>query len=167
LTHTLQHATTHTATHCNTLQHTATHCNTLQHTATHCNTLQHTAAHCNTVQHTLQYIATHCNTHSLRPFASGPIMYASVYMNMHTYMCCYRVHANVYPPKNGEIALWPNTRVVKCKYCVSQKQNGFNNNVQWYIILLTFILKFTARLLLTKTFVLSNLSNCRFTTSQH
>ena len=31
---------THTATHCNTLQHTATHCNTLQHTATHCNTLQ-------------------------------------------------------------------------------------------------------------------------------
>jgi len=24
------------------------------------------------------------------------------------------------PPKNGEIALWPNTRVVKCKYCVSK-----------------------------------------------
>jgi len=22
------------------------------------------------------------------------------------------------PPKNGEIALWPNTRVVKCTYCV-------------------------------------------------
>ena len=30
-----------------------------------------------------------------------------------------------YPPKNGEIALWPNTRVVKCKtqYCVAQKRN--------------------------------------------
>jgi len=25
------------------------------------------------------------------------------------------------PPKNGEIALWPNTCVVKYKYCVSQK----------------------------------------------
>ena len=30
------------------------------------------------------------------------------------------------PPKNGVLALWPNTRVVKCKYDVSQKQNGFN-----------------------------------------
>jgi len=54
---------------------------------------------------------------------------------------------NLYnPPKNGEIAQWPNTRVVKCKYCVSQKQNGFNNKIQWYSILLTFIFKFTARL---------------------
>jgi len=41
------------------------------------------------------------------------------------------------PPKNGVIALWPNMRVVKCKYYVSQKQNGFNT--QWYNILLTFI----------------------------
>ena len=31
------------------------------------------------------------------------------------------------PPKNGKIALWPNTRVVKCKYRVSQKQIGLNN----------------------------------------
>jgi len=76
---------THSSTHCNTLQHTVTHCNTLQHTATHCNTLQrtlrkvpsphtfantmqHTATHCNTLQHTashcitLQHTATHCNT---------------------------------------------------------------------------------------------------------
>jgi len=36
------------------------------------------------------------------------------------------------PPKNGVIALWPNTRVVKCKYYVSQKQNGFNNKIHWY-----------------------------------
>jgi len=27
------------------------------------------------------------------------------------------------PPKNGEIALWSNTRVVKCKYDVAQKYN--------------------------------------------
>ena len=33
------------------------------------------------------------------------------------------------PPKNGVIALWPNTRVVKCKYYVSQKQNGFNKKI--------------------------------------
>jgi len=50
------------------------------------------------------------------------------------------------PPKNGLIALWPNTRVVKCKYSVSQKQNGFNNKVHWYNILLIFISKFTDRL---------------------
>ena len=31
-------STSHTATHCNTLQHTAAHCNTLQHTATHWHT---------------------------------------------------------------------------------------------------------------------------------
>jgi len=35
------------------------------------------------------------------------------------------------PLKNGLIALWPNTRAVKCKYCVSQKQNGFDNKGHW------------------------------------
>ena len=49
------------------------------------------------------------------------------------------------PPKNGVIALWPNTRVVKCKYCVSQKRNEANNKNQWVNVLLTFIFKFTAR----------------------
>ena len=53
---------------------------------------------------------------------------------------------NQNPPKNGVIALWPNTRVVKCKYYVPQKQNGFNNKIHWYSILLTFIFKFTASL---------------------
>jgi len=43
------------------------------------------------------------------------------------------------PPKNGVIALWLNTSVVKCKYYVSQKQNAFNNKFYWYSILLTFI----------------------------
>ena len=52
----------------------------------------------------------------------------------------------MHPPKNGLIALWPNTRVVKCKYSVSQKQNGLNNMYHWYNILLTFISKFTDRL---------------------
>ena len=65
-------------------------------------------------------------------------------------MCMYTcVYANIciYTPlKNGVIALWPNTRVVKCKYCVSKKQNGFNNKIHWYSILLTFIFKFTGRL---------------------
>ena len=50
------------------------------------------------------------------------------------------------PLKNGVIALWPNTRVVKCKYYVSQKQNRFINKIPWYSILLTLIFKFTARL---------------------
>ena len=43
--------------------------------------------------------------------------------------------------KNGVIALWPNTRMVKCKYCVSQKRN----EAKWFNVLLTFIFKFTAR----------------------
>jgi len=55
-----------------------------------------------------------------------------------------------HPPKNGVkngvIALWPNTGVVKFKYYVSQQQNGFNNKIHWYGILLTSIFKFTARL---------------------
>ena len=45
------------------------------------------------------------------------------------------------PHKNGVIALWPHTRVVKCKYCVSQKRN----EAKWFNILPTFIFKFTAR----------------------
>ena len=67
-------------------------------------------------------------------------------------------------PKNGVIALWPNTRVVKCKYYVSQKQNGFNNKIHWNSILLTFIFKFEATLVWTNFSLLSNLSNCEFTT---
>jgi len=55
-----------------------------------------------------------------------------------------------HPPKNGVkngvIALWPNTGVVKFKYYVSQQQNGFNNKIHWYGILPTSIFKFTARL---------------------
>jgi len=31
------------------------------------------------------------------------------------------VKRNLYPPQNGEIALWPNTRVVKCK-CMFHKR---------------------------------------------
>ena len=71
------------------------------------------------------------------------------------------------PPKNGVIALWSNTRVVKCKYYVSQKQNGFNNKICSYSILLTFIFKFTARLLWTKIFVPGNLSKDGKTTRQY
>ena len=55
----------------------------------------------------------------------------------------------------------------KMKYYVSQKQNGFNNKIYWYSILVTFIFKLTARLLWNKIYVLSNLSNCGFTTGQN
>jgi len=71
--------TTHTKTHCSTLQHTTTHCSTLQHAATRCSTLQHTAVHCNnpllqtssdsfnttniaTCCYTRPHATTHCNT---------------------------------------------------------------------------------------------------------
>ena len=62
------------------------------------------------------------------------------------------VHVYVYvyvylylPPKNGVVALWPNTREVKCKYCVSQKRNEANNKNQWFNMLLTFIFELTDR----------------------
>ena len=58
----------------------------------------------------------------------------------------YRIYVWDLPPKNGVIALWLNTRVVKYKYYVSQKQNGFNNKIQWYSLLLTCIHEFMARL---------------------
>jgi len=51
----------------------------------------------------------------------------------------------VKPPKNGLIALWPNPRVVKCKYHVSQKQNGFKNKIHWYSILLYSLLYLDSR----------------------
>jgi len=50
---------------------------------------------------------------------------------------CVRVNIEdmyMQPPKNGDIALWPNTRVVKCKYYVSQKRNESNIKVQRYTI---------------------------------
>ena len=54
-------------------------------------------------------------------------------------------HRLMKPPENGVIVLWPNTLVVKCKYCVSQKRNEANNKNHWYNVLLTFRIKFTAR----------------------
>jgi len=38
----------------------------------------------------------------------------------------------MYPPKNREIALWPNTRVVKYKFCISQKRIEANHKSLWY-----------------------------------
>jgi len=43
----------------------------------------------------------------------------------------------IQPPKNGLIALWPNTRVVKFKYDVSHKRNESIDVIQWYNILLS------------------------------
>jgi hypothetical protein len=71
----------------------------------------------------------------------------------------YAIHQVIWPSAGTLIALWPNTRVVKCKYSVSQKQNGLNNNADWYNMLLTFIPYLTDTLLWTKISALSNLSN--------
>jgi len=50
----------------------------------------------------------------------------------------------------SEAALWIK---IKWKYYVSQKQNGFNNKIHWYSILLTFIYKLTEGLLCTKIYL--------------
>ena len=46
----------------------------------------------------------------------------------HTYICdithtCFKIYSYIdTPPKNGDIALRPNTRVVKCKYLFHKRQ---------------------------------------------
>jgi len=70
-------------------------------------------------------------------------------IDYHLYNSAFRVSSfteRAVPPKNGVITLWPNPRVVKRKYYVSQKQIGFNDKIHWFSILLTFISKFTAEL---------------------
>ena len=67
------------------------------------------------------------------------------------------------PPKNEVIALWPNTRVVNCKYYVSQKLNGFNNKIHYYCILVIIIFKLRARYI-QHEFVQSNVSKDKKTT---
>ena len=54
------------------------------------------------------------------------------------------IHSYVYipvyaSPKNGEVTLLPNTRVVKWKCCVSRKRNEANDKGQWCHVLLAFI----------------------------
>jgi len=85
----LRSSSTHTATHCDTLQHTVIRCNTLQHTTSHCNTPAphqwssaapvyacwntHTATHmhCNTVQHS----ATHTHHNPLQHTCSASVIF--------------------------------------------------------------------------------------------
>jgi len=74
--------------------------------------------------------------------ASTHLALDSARIGMHQlYLNVKRDVKETYPPKNGVIVLWPNTRVVKCKYCVSQKRN----EAKWFNVVLTFIFKFTAR----------------------
>ena len=42
-------------------------------------------------------------------------MYLYMYMYMYTYMYM-QIYICTFPPKNREIALWPNVRVLKCEY---------------------------------------------------
>jgi len=50
----------------------------------------------------------------------GDIACGRLWEYTHTHEYCLFVC--LFPPKNGEIAQWPNMRVVKCKYYFSQKK---------------------------------------------
>jgi len=65
------------------------------------------------------------------------------------------------------IALWPATNRWYVVKCVSQKRNQSNNKSQWYNILVTSIFKSDCGQFETKIGLLSNLSNCKFTTRQY
>jgi len=110
-----------------TLTHThirTTHTHTHTHIHTHTNCLSHTRSRTPRVHF---YARTHTHTHT------------------HTHEWRRQTGDTDIPPRNGEIALWSNPRVAKCKYCVSQKRNEANNKGQWYNILLTFISLCTER----------------------
>ena len=73
---------------------------------------------------------TRVHIYSYRFVCACVYLYRSLAFSLSIYIC---IHVNIHiPPKNGEIALWPNTLVVKCKYCVSQKRNEANDMRQWH-----------------------------------
>jgi len=94
------------------------------------------------------------------------IFCARLIYTSYTYEYIY-MYTHVYLPKDGEIALWSATNRWYVVKCVSQKRNQSNNKTQWYNILVTFIFKFSSGQYETKIYLLSNLSNCRFTTGQY
>jgi len=104
-------------------------------------------------------IHTHAHTHTQTSCVSICKDCIHTHMQAHIHVfdcaravvwCAHDTSKNIMceynPPKNGEIALRPNTRVVKCKYYISQKQIGFKYNIHSYRILLTLIFNLTARL---------------------
>jgi len=86
------HTTTHTATHCNTLQHTATHaaiptCTRL-HTAANVHHVAHCNTHCNKLHHTTTY--TDIRTNSPAPRSKGralSVTFATSHRKAHLRVC--------------------------------------------------------------------------------
>jgi len=127
---------------------------------------------------------THTHTHILAQKArdlfgcsDGVVWYATLrnakfrffMWAKHVYFGCRHCAAVLFsqPPKDGEIALWSATNRRYVEKCVSQKRNQSNNKNRWYNILVTFIFKFNCGQYETKIWLLSNLSNCGFTTRQN
>ena len=74
------------------------------------------------------------------------ILFISIFLSLfYHYLLWYFLYfwASV---QNGQIAMWPNTRVFKCEYHDSQKWNGSNSKNQWYNVLLAFKSQFRDRL---------------------
>ena len=117
-----------------------------------CERLSHTH-HC-TVSHT--YTLSHRDAHTLSGSTALKLTDTPL-SHLYTRIHSHSTIMTRYPPTNGEIALWPNTRVVKRKYCVLLKRNEANDKIQWYNILLAFIYQFTARLFYTRVFIPSTL----------
>jgi len=89
------------------------------------------------------------------------------------YNCVYTVGSIVRTQKNllrprkrsedGEIALWSATNRWYVVKHVSQKRNQSNDKTRWYNILVTCTREFNSGRYYTKIWLLSNLSNCKFT----
>jgi len=143
-------------------------------------TLVYTSVYSHTYIHTRMYthvywrmyIHTRVYTHVYKQSYIHTYIHTRIYTHAYTHTCIHtriytHVYTHKYPPKDGEIALWSATnRWYVVKY-VSQKRNQSNSKDRWYNILVTFIFKFNCGQYETKIWLLSNLSNCEFTTRQY
>jgi len=77
---------------------------------------------------------THAHTAETPPWLKRRYFFITYGSTWHDSSICAMRRDWCIPPTNGEIALWPNARVVQCKYYVSLKRNGCNNKIMWYNI---------------------------------
>jgi len=69
-----------------------------------------------------------CLHHTYICYITHTYVTSHIHMLHHTYICdithtCFKIYSYIdTPPKNGDIALRPNTRVVKCKYLFHKRQ---------------------------------------------
>jgi len=191
--HTVTHLhTTHTHIHTHT-RRTHTHARTLSLSLLHTHIYVHTHTHVGRVcMYVCMWVYT--THRCVLDYLSDTLVHVSLHISLYIWYTYTQTHAhhtptphsNAHPhtthahtrththahththalthTKDGEIALWSATNCWYVVKCVSQKRNQSNNKKRWYNILVIFTFKLKYLENETKIWLLSNLSNCRFTT---